>query len=47
MKKSRLSEEQIAHALRQVESGATAVDVCRRLWVTGQTFYRWKRNLLE
>lgn len=44
MKKSRFSEEQIAHALRQVESGATAVDVCRRLGVTEQTFYRWKRN---
>ena len=44
MKKSRFSQEQISHALRQVESGATAVEVCRRLGVTEQTFYRWKRS---
>lgn len=40
MKKSRFSEKQITHALWYVESGATAGDVCRRLGVAEQTFYR-------
>ena len=44
MKKSRFTEEQIAHALRQAELGTPAVEVCRKLGVTEQTFYRWKRR---
>jgi hypothetical protein len=30
MKKSKFSEEQIAHALREVESGRPPADLCRR-----------------
>ena len=44
MKRSRFTEEQIVHALRQAESGTPAVEVCRKLGVTEQTFYRWKRK---
>jgi putative transposase len=44
MKRSRFSEEQIVHALRQVEAGMPAVEQCRKLGVTEQTFYRWKRK---
>ena len=35
---------QIVHALRQAEMGTPAVEVCRKLGVTEQTFYRWKRK---
>ena len=40
MKKSRFTEKQIAHALRQAEMGTAVVEVCRRLGVTEQTLYR-------
>ncbi len=44
MKKSRFSEEQIAFALRQAESGTSVKEVTRKMGVTEQTFYRWKRK---
>jgi putative transposase len=44
MKKSRYSEEQIAFALRQVESGTSVKEVVRKLGITEQTFYRWKKK---
>lgn len=39
MKKSRFTEEQIAYALRQAESGTAIADVCRQLGVSEATFY--------
>jgi putative transposase len=44
LKKSRFTEEQIVQALRQVEAGTPAVEMCRKLGVTEQTFDRWKRK---
>lgn len=44
MKKSRFSEEQIAFALRQTESGAPIAEVCRKMGVSEQTYVRWKRK---
>jgi len=44
MKKSRFSEEQIAYALRQVESGTPVGDVCRQIGVSEATFYVWKKK---
>jgi len=44
MKKSRYTEEQIAFALKQVELGTAVTDVCRKLGITEQTFYRWKNK---
>ena len=42
MKKSRFTEEQIITALKEHERGGTANEICRRLGVSTQTFYRWK-----
>ena len=44
MTKSRFSEEQIAFALRQAESGTAVEEMCRKLGVTQATFYRWKKK---
>lgn len=44
MKRSKFTEEQVAYALRQVEAGAPVLEVCRKLGITEQTFYRWKKK---
>lgn len=44
MKTSKFTEEQIAFALRQVETGTRVPEVCRKMGISEQTFYRWKRK---
>ncbi len=44
MKKSRITNEQIAFALKQAESGVPVEEVCRKLGVSQPTFYRWKKK---
>jgi putative transposase len=44
MKKSRFTEEQIAFALRQAESGTPVADVCRQMGCSEATFYIWKKR---
>ena len=44
MKKSRFTEQQIVSALRQAEGGASVREVCRKMGVSEQTFYRWKKK---
>jgi len=44
VKRSRYTNEQIAFALRQAESGTPVGEVCRKMGVSEQTFYRWKRK---
>ena len=44
MKKSRFSNEQIAFALKQAETGTPVAEVCRKLGVSEPTFYRWKKK---
>ena len=44
MRKGRFTEEQIAMALRQAESGTPVEEICRKLGVSQATFYRWERK---
>ena len=44
MKRKRFTEEQIAFALRQVEGDVPVKEVCRKLQISEQTFYRWKKK---
>jgi putative transposase len=43
MPKKRFSEEQIAFALRQAESGAPVGEICRKMGVADATFYLYGR----
>ena len=38
------TEEQILQALRQAEGGEKATEICRKLGISEQTFYTWKRK---
>jgi len=42
--KKRFTEEQIAYALREHESGVTATEICRKLGVSEASFYAWKKK---
>jgi putative transposase len=42
MKGKRYSEAQIIAALKEHEAGAKAADICRKLGIVENTFYRWK-----
>lgn len=44
MRKTAFTEEQVAYALRQAESGTPVAEVCRKLGISEQTFYRWKKK---
>jgi transposase-like protein len=48
MKKKEFTPEQIITMLREAEvllsQGATAVEVCRKLGVAEQTYYRWRKE---
>jgi putative transposase len=44
MRKSKFTQEQIAYALRQAEQGTAVVELCRKMGVSEQTFYTWKKR---
>lgn len=44
MKKSKFSDQQISLALLEAEQGTAVQEIIRRLGVTEQTFYRWKKK---
>ena len=44
MRKTRFTEEQIAMALRQGEAGTPVAEIIRKLGISEQTYYRWKKK---
>ena len=44
MRKARFTEDQIAYAIRQVEAGVPVTELCRKMGISEQTFYVWKKK---
>jgi len=44
MKTSRFTEQQIAFELKQAETGTPVKEVIRKMGISEQTFYRWKKQ---
>ena len=44
MSRKHYTEEQIAFAIRQHESGTAIAEIIRKLGISEQTFYRWKKK---
>jgi putative transposase len=44
MKKPQSTEQQIAFALQLAETGTAVGEVCRKMGISEQTYYRWKKR---
>jgi len=44
MRKSKFTEEQIAFALHQADTGVSVEEACRKVGVSPATFYAWKKK---
>ncbi len=44
MRKSTYKDEQIAFALKQADTGTPVAEVVRKIGISEQTFYRWKKK---
>jgi len=44
VKKTKYTEEQIAFALRQAETGTRVGEVCRKMGISEATYYNWKKK---
>lgn len=40
----KFTEEQIALALKQAESGTTVEEICRKMGISQATFYAWRKK---
>jgi putative transposase len=41
---TKFTEEQIAFALKQAETGTKVGEVCRKIGISEATFYNWKKK---
>ena len=44
MKRSKFTEEQIAFALHQADTGTSVEEVCRKIGISQATFCAWKKK---
>jgi putative transposase len=42
--KKNFTNEQMIYTLRQAEAGTPIAELCRKIGITEQTFYRWKKK---
>lgn len=45
MKRSKVTDSQIAFILRQAEDGTRLEEVCRKAGISPATFYNWKKDV--
>ena len=44
MKRSKFTDQQIAFVLQQAEQGTSVGEIIRKMGISEQTFYRWKKK---
>ena len=44
MRKTRFTDGQIALALRQTDEGVSVGEICRKMGISEQTYYRWRKK---
>jgi putative transposase len=44
MQKGKITDEQIAFVMKQAETGTPLKEVIRKMGITEQTFYGWKKK---
>ncbi len=44
MEKSKFTEEQIAFALKQADTGTKVPEICRQMGISQATFYAWRKK---
>ena len=44
MKRTKFTDEQIAFALRQGETGTRVSEICRKMGISEATYYDWKKK---
>lgn len=44
MKRTKFTEQQIAFALKQADTGTRVDEVCRKMGISEATFYNWKKK---
>ena len=44
MKKSKFTDEQVAFALHQAETGTVFAEMCRKMGISDATLYNWKKK---
>jgi len=42
--KKKYSDQQVAYALREAESGRSVAEICRQLGISDATFYNWRKK---
>ncbi len=45
MKKSQVTEAQLAFAIKESETGTRVEEVCRKMGISEARFYNWKKRM--